>query len=88
MNHSTIHREIPRQMAVQILSEERGRSPEHPLDPSLISKWCADLGFELGLRYFTESQFQQLRVVNQHYASGGKRRELLKKLEKIQNGNA
>ncbi|MUL39380.1 hypothetical protein [Gloeocapsopsis dulcis] len=87
MNHSTIHREVPRRLALLILSEERGRSPEYPLDPSLISKWCADLGSELGLRYFTEDQFQQLRVVNQHYASGGTRREFLQKLRKIQNGN-
>lgn len=86
MNHSAIHREVPRRLAVLLLSEERGRSPERPLDPSLISKWCADLGFGLQLRYFTESQFQQLRSVNQHYASGGSRRELLEKLGKIQNG--
>jgi len=85
MNHSSIHREIPRAVAVVLLSEERGRSPEHPLDPSLISKWCADLGFGLRLQYFNEEQFQKLRAVNQHYASGGSRRELLYKL-RIQNG--
>ena len=86
MNHSSIHREVPRRMAVLLLSEERGRSPEHPLDPSLISRWCADLGFGLRLRYFSEQQFQQLREVNKHYANGGSRQELLKKLRKIQNG--
>ncbi len=73
-------------MAVLLLSEERGRSPEHPLDPSLISRWCADLGFGLRLRYFSEQQFQQLRAVNRHYANGGSRQELLKKIRKIQDG--
>lgn len=89
MNHSSIYRErnIPRRMAVLLLSEERGRSPEHPLDSSSISKWCADLGFEERLRYFSEAQFQQLREINQHYATGGTRRELLQKLREIQNGN-
>jgi hypothetical protein len=86
MNHSTIHQEIPRQLAVRILSEERGRS-DRPLDPSLISKWCADLGFGLRLRYFSTAQFELLRIVNQHYASGGSRRELLQKLRTIQHGN-
>lgn len=89
MNHSSIHEEIPRRLAVLILSEERGRSPEYPLDPSLISRWCADLGFGLRLRYFDENQFQQLRAVNRHYASGGSRRDLLKKLKEIQyKGNS
>jgi hypothetical protein len=88
MNHSsTTQREITRQLAVVLLSAERGRSPNHPLDPSLISKWCADLGFETRLKYFTEEQFQQLRKVNEHYATGGTRRELLQKLKEIQNGN-
>ena len=87
MNRSSIHQqEVPRPLAVLLLSEERGRSPEHPLDPSLISRWCADLGFSLRLRYFSEQQFQQLRAVNQHYANGGSRQELLKKLREIQNG--
>lgn len=71
-----------------ILSEERRRAPDRPLDPSLISKWCADLGFKPGLRYFNSSQFEQLRAVNEHYGSGGTRRELLKKLGEIQNGKA
>lgn len=76
--------EIPRRMAVLILSEERGRSREYPLDPSSISKWCADLGFRRGLRYFNGAEFQQLRAINKHYAGGGSRRDLLKKLEEIQ----
>ena len=88
MNQSSIQREISRQLAVMLLSADRGRSPEHPLDPSLISKWCADLGFETRLRYFTENQFQQLREVNRHYAAGGTRRELIQKLKEIEkNGN-
>lgn len=69
-----------------MLSKERGRSPQHPLTTSLISKWCADLGFRTGLRYFSEAQLQQLKKVNQHYASGGSRRELLQNLRKIQDG--
>lgn len=87
MNHSSIHREVPRRLAVLLLSEERGRSPEHPLDPSLISRWCADLGFGLRLRYFSQAQFQQLRAVNKHYASGGSRHELLQKLRQIEDGD-
>lgn len=71
---------LSRKDALQILSEERGRSPDHPLDPSLISKWCADLGFELGLQEFDEVQMAQLRDVNQHYARGGSRQELLEKM--------
>jgi hypothetical protein len=69
-----------RQDAVELLSEERGRSPLHPLDSSLISKWCADLGFELGLQEFDEVQMAQLRAMNRHYARGGSRQELLEKM--------
>ncbi|MGB7416326.1 MAG: hypothetical protein WA902_19135 [Thermosynechococcaceae cyanobacterium] len=71
---------LSRKDVLQILSEERGRSPSHPLDPSLISKWCADLGFELGLQEFDEEQMTQLRAMNQHYARGGSRQELLEKM--------
>jgi hypothetical protein len=78
MNHSSVL--YPRKDIVQLLSEERGRSPDHPLDPSLISKWSADLGFELGLQVFDDDQLLQLRVVNRHYASGGTRKELLQKM--------
>lgn len=77
--------EIPRSLALLILSEERGRT--RPLDKSTISKWCADLGFESGLRHFTLAQFEQLKIVNRHYASGGSRQELIQNLRKIQNGN-
>ena len=71
---------LSRKDALQVLSEERGRSLLHPLDPSLISKWCADLGFELGLQEFDEAQMAQLRAMNRHYVSGGSRQELLKKM--------
>ena len=71
---------LSRKDALQILSEERGRSPDHPLDPSLISKWCADLGFELGLQEFDEEQMALLRALNHHYARGGSRNELLEKM--------
>lgn len=75
MNSSSLL--LTRKDALHLLSEERGRSPAHPLDPSLISKWCADLGFELGLQEFDEGQMAQLRALNQHYAQGGSRKELL-----------
>ncbi|MGB7417389.1 MAG: hypothetical protein WA902_24545 [Thermosynechococcaceae cyanobacterium] len=78
MNHSSVL--YSRRDAVTLLSEERGRSLLHPLDPSLISKWCADLGFELGLQEFDEEQMAQLRAMNQHYARGGNRKKLLKKM--------
>ena len=78
MNRSTVL--LSRQQALQLLSEARGRSPLHPLDPSLISKWCADLGFELGLQDFDEIQMAQLKAMNQHYAQGGNRQELLEKM--------
>ncbi|BDM79534.1 hypothetical protein [Acaryochloris marina] len=71
---------LPRKDALHILSEERGRSPAHPLDPSLISKWCADLGFASGLQEFDEAQMAQLRAMNQHYFQGGSRIELLEKM--------
>jgi hypothetical protein len=69
-----------RRGAVALLSEERGRSPLHPLDSSLTSKWCADQSFELGLQEFDEVQMAQLRAMNQHYARGGSRQELLMKM--------
>lgn len=72
--------EIPRRLAVEHLSLERGRAPEHLLDKSLISKWCADLGFESKLSYFNADQMQQLRAINLHYARGGNRRELLDRM--------
>ncbi|KAI9132358.1 hypothetical protein [Acaryochloris sp. CCMEE 5410] len=78
MNRSSLL--LSRKDALQILSEERGRSPAHPLDPSLISKWCADLSFEVGLQEFDEEQMAQLRAMNQHYACGGSRTELLEKM--------
>ena len=74
--------EMPRYLAIQLLSLERGRSLTRPLDPSLISKWCADLGFEAHLRYYNTRQYQQLRAVNRHYASGGTRKELLNKMRR------
>jgi hypothetical protein len=76
--------EIPRSLALAILSQERGREPDRPLDKSTISKWCADLGFEAGLKFFTPSQFEQLQAVNRHYARGGNRSELIQKLRRIQ----
>jgi hypothetical protein len=82
MNYSSVL--YPRKDIVQLLSEERGRSPSHPLNPSLISKWSADLGFEVGLQFFDDDQLQQLRAVNQHYASGGSRKELLQKMRNPQ----
>jgi hypothetical protein len=78
MSHSSVL--YSRKDAIELLSEERGRSPLHSLDPSLISKWCADLGFECGLQEFDEVQMAQLRAMNQHYARGGSRQELLKKM--------
>jgi hypothetical protein len=71
-----------RKMVVALLSQERGRSPDHQLDSTLISRWCADLGFELRLRLFTADQFAQLRAVNRHYARGGSRVELLAKMRR------
>lgn len=71
---------LSRKDALSILSEARGRSPAHPLDASLISKWCADLGFESGLQEFDEEQMVQLRAMNQHYFRGGSRTELLEKM--------
>jgi hypothetical protein len=82
MNHSSVL--FSRKHALQLLSAERGRSPDHPLDPSLLSKWCADLGFELGLKEFDSSQLDQLRAINQHYAKGGSRMELLHKMRNPQ----
>lgn len=87
MNRSSNQWQMPRRLAVLLLSKERGRAPEHPLDPSLISKWCADLGFGLRQGYFTPDEYRQLQAVNQHYASGGNRPELLQKLGKIKNGS-
>jgi hypothetical protein len=72
--------ETPRHVALDRLSRERGRSLEHPLDPSLISKWCADLGFQARLSFFNEDQMQQLSAINLHYARGGNRRELLDRM--------
>lgn len=72
---------ISRKEAVQILSEERGRSQTCPLDSSLISKWCADLGFRTGLREFDETQMAKLKAVNRHYAQGKSRKQLIKKME-------
>jgi hypothetical protein len=72
--------EIPRHLALARLSVERGRSLEHPLHNSLISKWCADLGFSAHLRYFNAEQMEQLRAINLHYARGGTRREFLEKM--------
>ncbi|ABW26329.1 hypothetical protein AM1_1293 [Acaryochloris marina MBIC11017] len=73
-----------RRDAVELLSEERGRSPRHLLTPSLLSKWCADLGFKLGLKEFDTDQMAQLRAMNQHYACGGSRKELLNKMRNPQ----
>lgn len=72
---------ISRKEAVQILSEERGRSQTCPLDSSLISKWCADLGFRTGLREFDETQMAMLRAVNRHYSQGKSRKQLIKQME-------
>jgi hypothetical protein len=82
MNRSSVL--YPRKDIVQLLSAERGRSSDHPLDPSLISKWSADLGFEVGLQFFDDDQLQQLKAVNRHYASGGTRKELLQKMRNPQ----
>lgn len=82
MNSSSVL--YSRKDVLELLSEERGRSPIHLLDPSSISKWCADLGFELGLQEFDENQLAQLRALNQHYAQGGSRNELLEKMRNPQ----
>lgn len=70
-----------RKEAVQILSVDRGRSQTCPLDSSLISKWCADLGFRSGLREFDEEQMAMLKAVNRHYAQGKSRKQLIKQME-------
>lgn len=75
--------QISRRLAVLILSEERGRSSDHPLDPSLISKWAADLGLQRYGRYFSMPEMAALRAVNAHYAGGGTRQELLEKLKQM-----
>jgi hypothetical protein len=73
---------VPRKQAIELLSSERGRSPDHPLDPTLISHWCADLGFDKWLAVYTPDQMSQLRAVNHHYAGGGSRAELLEKMRR------
>lgn len=73
---------VSRQEAVKILSKERGRSAKHPLNATLISRWCADLGFEKWLAAYTPDQMAQLRAVNQHYAAGGTRKELLNRMRR------
>lgn len=73
---------VSRKQAIAILSMERGRSPDHPLDPTLISRWCADLGFDKWLAVYTPDQMNQLRAVNLHYAEGGSRAELLEKMRR------
>ncbi len=67
----------------RILETLRGRSPDRPLTPGLISQWAADLGFEKGQRGFTPAELEALRWVNRHYASGGTRQELLQKLKQL-----
>jgi hypothetical protein len=84
-NQAQLTDDICRRTAVLILSAERGRDPGYPLDSSLISKWCAELGFPQRIRFFTREQFDQLRLVNLHYARGGTRHELIKKLREIKN---
>ncbi|PSB00832.1 hypothetical protein [Merismopedia glauca] len=79
---------IKRKTAVLILSNERGRDPGYPLDPSCISKWCADLGFPPKLREFNRQQFDLLRQVNLHYASGKSREELIPQIRSMtENGH-
>lgn len=73
---------IPRRQAIKMLSVERGRSAAHPLNATLISRWCADLGFEKWLAEYTPDQLAQLRAVNYHYAAGGTRAELLQKMRR------
>ncbi len=83
MNDSFISGQVvTKKQAVRILSAERGRSPLHPLHDTLISRWCADLGFERWLTTYNPEQFAQLRAVNQHYAEGGTRAELLEKMRR------
>lgn len=83
MKHSLQNGQVfSRKHAIQILSGQRGRSPDHPLDPTLISRWCADLGFDVGLTSYTPDQFAQLQAVNRHYAEGGRRVELLAKMRR------
>lgn len=84
---SVFAEEIARGTAILILSSERGRAPEYPLSQGLISQWCAELGFPPGIRSFTRDQFNQLREINYHYASGGSRKELIKKLREIKGNN-
>jgi len=69
----------PRHLAILQLSEDRGR--KRPLNPTTISKWSADLGFEAYQRGFSPAEMELLRFVNDHYASGGTRRELLEQLK-------
>jgi hypothetical protein len=73
-----------KKQAIAVLSQERGRSPQHPLDPTLISRWCADLGFEKWVTHYSPDQFAQLQAVNRHYAEGGTRIELLAKMRNPQ----
>ncbi|MBW4619293.1 MAG: hypothetical protein KME17_08030 [Cyanosarcina radialis HA8281-LM2] len=87
MKSSTFTEEITRGAAILILSEERGRAPEHPLSQGLIGQWCADLGFPPKLRSFNREQFEQLRAVNSHYARGGSRRELIQKIGRNHGNN-
>jgi hypothetical protein len=87
MKSSTFTEEITRGAAILILSSERGRAPEHPLSQGAISQWCADLGFPSKLRFFNRKQFEQLQAVNQHYARGGSRRELIKKIGRNHGNN-
>ena len=84
MNHSPVSVLTSRQDAIQLLSRQRGRLHHRPLHQSSISKWCADLGFEAGLKEYDEDQMEQLRAINLHYATGGKRKELLIKMRNPQ----
>lgn len=71
-----------KRQAIAVLSSERGRSPNKPLDGTLISRWCADLGFERYLTEYSPDQFAQLQAVNRHYAGGGTRLELIEKMRR------
>ncbi len=68
---------ISRQQAYKFLCLQR----RHNFHPTNLSKWCADLGISKGVKHFSRSQFMLLQRLNIHLANGGKKEDLLTKLE-------
>ena len=75
--HLPPNTDIARSEAYKFLCQQRGRK----FHDSLLSKWTADLGIKKGASHFSSDQFVLLQRLNLHYASGGKREEILSQFE-------